>query len=369
MRSFLRSLFVHTLYWTGATAWARRQLVRDRAVIVLLFHRVLTADEMTKTNCLRGIIVSDSTFAGIMGYVKRHCEVLDLSGGDPGWKGDSFKPRCAVTFDDGWIDNAGTAFRIAQEYGVPITIFICPGLVGLKNPFWPEHVIGLLRQSEQFDRKGAPPDFLGLTAIGRRWKQLSGLFEDRLETLVEYLKELAPEERRRQVAEFERHFDSVGIGETTVDAILAWDDVHRLRSAGVTFGLHSQTHQILTRISAAEVQKELEGSKQRLETALGGECNLFAYPNGGWSDEVRRQVQAAGYAAAFTTQAVPWTAESDPFLIPRVNMWEGDAVGASGRFSRPMLEYTLFWKPWRQLRKSSLQASTVSQTGVSQAVL
>jgi peptidoglycan/xylan/chitin deacetylase (PgdA/CDA1 family) len=336
---------------------------------VLLFHRVLTADEMTKTNCLRGIIVSDLTFAGIMGYVKRHCEVLDLSGGDPGWKGDSFKPRCAVTFDDGWIDNAGTAFRIAQKYGVPITIFICPGLVGLKNPFWPEHVIGLLRQSEQFDRKGAPPDFLGLTAIGRRWKQLSGLFEDRLETLVEYLKELAPEERRRQVAEFERHFDSVGIGKTTVDATLAWDDVHRLRSAGVTFGLHSQTHQILTRISAAEVQEELEGSKQRLETALGGECNLFAYPNGGWSGEVRRQVQAAGYAAAFTTQAVPWTAESDPFLIPRVNMWEGDAVGASGRFSRPMLEYTLFWKPWRQLRKSSLQASAVSQTGVSQAVL
>ncbi len=47
MRSFLRSLFVHTLYWTGATAWARRQLVRDRAVTVLLFHRVDDEDQLS----------------------------------------------------------------------------------------------------------------------------------------------------------------------------------------------------------------------------------------------------------------------------------------------------------------------------------
>ena len=63
--------------------------------------------------------------------------------------------------------------------------------------------------------------------------------------------------------------------------------------------------------------------------------------------DVRRQVERAGYTAAFTTHAAPWTAGSDRLLIPRVNIWEGSAVGASGRFSRPMLEYTLFWKPWR----------------------
>jgi peptidoglycan/xylan/chitin deacetylase (PgdA/CDA1 family) len=253
----------------------------------------------------------------------------------------------AVTFDDGWIDNAGAAWGIAQEHGVPLTIFICPALVGVKNPFWVEHVVGLLRRTEQSDRQNGLLQSMGSTAIGSRWKQLSGGLEHRVETIVEYLKTLTPEARGCAVAEFDRRFEAAGIGEDTIDETMSWDDIRRLRRAGVTFGLHTQTHQILTHIPRAQVQEELEGSKRSLEARLSCECGLFAYPNGSWSADVRRQVEEAGYTAAFTTHAAPWTAGSDRLLIPRVNIWEGSAVGASGRFSRPMLEYTLFWKPWR----------------------
>jgi peptidoglycan/xylan/chitin deacetylase (PgdA/CDA1 family) len=213
------------------------------------------------------------------------------------------------------------------------------------------------------------PDALGRTTIGGRWKQLSGEMEERVETVIEYLKTLPPTERTQIVAEFEQHLEHAGTPVDTVDATMGWQDVHRLRRGGVTFGLHTQTHQILTHLSDRQVYEEIETSKRGLEKTLGCECGLFAYPNGSWSESVRRQVEVAGYTAAFTTHPAPWTADSDPLLIPRINIWEGSATGARGRFSRAALEYTLFWKPWRQIQQpaATIQAPA-SPNVISEAV-
>jgi peptidoglycan/xylan/chitin deacetylase (PgdA/CDA1 family) len=364
VRSLLRSIFVQALYWSGATQWAKRRLMRRHSVIVLMFHRVLTAAEQEKSNCLAGIVVRDSTFAGIMQYLRRHCDLLDLSAGMPDWQARHSKLRCAVTFDDGWIDNAGAAFQIAEQFGIPFTIFVCPALIGVKNPFWAEHAIALLRRAEQLHGK----QDLGQTVIGGRWKQLSGGLEERVETVVEYLKTLPPAERTRVVAEFERDLEHTGTPVETVDETMGWHDVHRLRRGGVTFGLHTQTHQILTHLSDAQVYEELATSKRDLEEAMGCDCGLFAYPNGSWSEGVRRQVEAAGYTAAFTTYPAPWTADSDHLLIPRINIWEGSATGATGRFSRAALEYTLFWKPWRQMQQPAAIPAPASPKTISEAV-
>jgi peptidoglycan/xylan/chitin deacetylase (PgdA/CDA1 family) len=347
VRSFFKSLTVSVFYRCGLFRFVKSQLRQRNAIVVVMFHRVLTGEEQSRTNCLQGIVVTARTFDRIARYLAETFEVVDLKLGAPGWTG-SERLRVAVTFDDGWVDNATTAAPTAEQYHVPMTIFVCPGLIGRSNPFWPEYVIGLLRT---FGANNLAPH-IARSRIGRIWQELAGAAGDHIENVVERLKRLPGDERDASIAELAGLAEQDGT-ENTVDRTMGWDVVSRLHQTGVTFGLHTQTHQILTTIPMPVVRDELRSSKQCLESQLGHDCGLFAYPNGSWSPEIRAETAAAGYKLAFTTEPAPWTEDSDPLLIPRVNVWEGTAVDVSGRFSPAMLEYNLFWKTWRAMRSNS----------------
>ena len=117
--------------------------------------------------------------------------------------------------------------------------------------------------------------------------------------------------------------------------------------AGVTFGSHSQTHQILPTIVRDVAQTELVDSKQEIQHWLRKNCVLFAYPNGDWSADVRDLVSQAGYKLAFTTQVGGWKRDCDSLLIPRVTVAEGMLVGPLGGFSPAAFEYGTFWRVYR----------------------
>jgi peptidoglycan/xylan/chitin deacetylase (PgdA/CDA1 family) len=56
---------------------------------------------------------------------------------------------CALTFDDGTADNAHTLRELAEELDVPVTLYVCPGLLGRPNPFMPaEAAIRLMDADE-----------------------------------------------------------------------------------------------------------------------------------------------------------------------------------------------------------------------------
>jgi glycosyltransferase involved in cell wall biosynthesis/peptidoglycan/xylan/chitin deacetylase (PgdA/CDA1 family) len=49
--------------------------------------------------------------------------------------GESLKRVCALTFDDGSADNATVLPEILASFGVPATLFVCPGLLGHPHPW------------------------------------------------------------------------------------------------------------------------------------------------------------------------------------------------------------------------------------------
>ncbi|MFH2068777.1 MAG: polysaccharide deacetylase family protein [Candidatus Omnitrophota bacterium] len=93
-------------------------------------------------------------------------------------------------------------------------------------------------------------------------------------------------------------------GNAEKDRLLNWPEASEMKKAGFTFGSHSLTHANLTSIDPEQARKEITESKKILETQLQEPANLFCYPFGSYSPEVKKMVADAGYQAAFVTPPV-----------------------------------------------------------------
>ena len=134
----------------------------------------------------------------------------------------------------------------------------------------------------------------------------------------------------------------------TVDKTMTWEQIAELQTRGVTFGSHTSTHEILTTVPAAQAEQEIVSSREAIQQKLGSSCELFSYPNGDYSDQVRDLVAQAGYKFAFLNQEPGvWTRDCDPFLIPRVNVCEYHLVDSKGNFSPTIFNYAVVWSAAR----------------------
>jgi peptidoglycan/xylan/chitin deacetylase (PgdA/CDA1 family) len=320
LRLLMRCIFVLALAASGSLRRARRRLCESGATIILTFHRVLDDTSYQETNSLPGIVIRLSTFREMVGYLSRHCELIGLA--DAVSSSKSERVRIVCTFDDGWIDNYTTAFPVVRNFNLPITIFICPDLMGQNMPFWPERAVALLRQNSRYN-------------------------PSQIEEEVEKLKNLTPEQRERAIEGFAHADNSSTVKSSSVDRTFSWAEVLEMNRAGVCFGSHTNTHQILTTIPEDQCREELFRSKQVLEQVLAKPCSTFAYPNGNWSPRIRQAVAEAGFTVAVTTERRACTSASDPLTLFRVNVCESNVVGLTGRFSPAMFQYTTLWKAWR----------------------
>ncbi|HEY2363873.1 MAG TPA: polysaccharide deacetylase family protein [Candidatus Angelobacter sp.] len=297
-----------------------RKWVKQHGAIVLTFHRVLTDSELQQTASLGGMIVRQRTFADFLKYASQHCEFANLEQ-EPQWK-PAGKLKLAMTFDDGWSDNAEWAYPIAAQYHVPLVIFIVPEKTGTALPFWPERTAAALDRVPAANR-------------GRR--------TDFIQRSIEELKALRAQERESRINQMLGPGGAVE-SSTTVDKTMTWEQIAELHAGGVTFGSHTSTHEILTTIPATQAEQEIVSSREAIQQKLGGSCHLFSYPNGDCSQPVRDLVAQAGYEFAFLNQEPGvWTRDCDPFLIPRVNVCEYHLVNSKGNFSPLIFQYAVVW--------------------------
>jgi peptidoglycan/xylan/chitin deacetylase (PgdA/CDA1 family) len=304
---------------SGMLSLARKWVQRHGA-IVLTFHRVLTDSELQQTASMGGMIVRHRTFAAFLNYASQHCEFANLDH-EPEWK-PTGKLKLAVTFDDGWSDNAESVYPIASQHHVPFVIFIVPERTGTALPFWPE------RTAAALDRATSVNGSRRAASIGRA---------------IEELKALPATERESRVSQM---IGSAGALESSaaVDRTMTWEQIAELHVRGVTFGSHTSTHEILTMVPTAQAEQEIACSREAIQQKLGGSCHLFSYPNGDCSEQVRELVEQAGYKFAFLNQEPGvWTRDCDPFLIPRVNVCEYHMVDSKGNFSPLIFDYAVVW--------------------------
>jgi peptidoglycan/xylan/chitin deacetylase (PgdA/CDA1 family) len=102
--------------------------------------------------------------------------------------------------------------------------------------------------------------------------------------------------------------------------LLTWDEVRRLRDAGVELGSHTATHAHLTALSNADVAREAASSRAVLERELGTTIEAFAYPYGDTDPVVQHLVGACGYVYGLTCRAGPSRYEDSLLALPRIEV-------------------------------------------------
>lgn len=117
---------------------------------------------------------------------------------------------------------------------------------------------------------------------------------------------------------------------------LTLDQVLDMQSDGIDFQSHSSAHLDLTSLDYPSCVEDLRQSRELLESLLGREVTLLAYPRGRHDSTVRAAARAAGYTHAFT---LPERREpTGPYAIPRVGIFRGNTTRTVAvKASRPYL--------------------------------
>ncbi|MDE2222894.1 MAG: polysaccharide deacetylase family protein [Candidatus Omnitrophica bacterium] len=106
--------------------------------------------------------------------------------------------------------------------------------------------------------------------------------------------------------------------------MLTWDEVKEMEKSNITMGAHTQHHPYLPRLSLAQAQSEIAGSKKIIEQHLGHPVDYFCYPVGGFTEEIKRMVQRDGYKAAVTTNRGTDRFDHDLYELKRIHINNSD---------------------------------------------
>jgi len=332
LRRTIYIIAANALYYSGLIwLWLaiRRRLTDPHRTCVIGFHRVLTERDWNRSASQRGIVLREETFARLLQHLRRWFQVIPLSElTEGGYK--STKPRCLLTFDDGWRDNFTTAFPLLKRFRMPVVVFLTTGLIDSRETFWVER----LRKAwgdPDLQKKMREP-FETLTP--------SQSPESDLAEMIEILKHRPSRERTKIISQLLPPAPPIS-APAGVDEMLTWEEVLVMSQQGTEFGAHTVTHPLLVYESDSELESEVRSSKQAIEDRLGTEVRAFAYPNGSWDERVRNRVEVAGFSCAFTTQRGWYSQGDDRFAIRRIMLHEGNITGPGGHFSPAVLSLRL----------------------------
>ena len=127
---------------------------------------------------------------------------------------------------------------------------------------------------------------------------------------------------------------------------LSWEQVKEMSQYGISFGSHTRRHVYLPSISKEQMKDEIIGSKQIIEQHLGSPVYYFAYPGGGFSEEIKAITATAGYQAALATNRGYDRLNIDLYELNRIhiNNWD-NKYSLTGKLSG-------FYNLIRELKRS-----------------
>jgi len=225
-----------------------------------------------------------------------------------------------ITFDDGYKDVYLNAYPILKKLSIPATIFLPTSCIDTGEVLWHDRVFSAFRETQRSSLPeygicaktyslGTPEEKLRAQQdILRFLRSLNT--HDRLVWIDCLIAKLFPQDRK--------NFSPM---------MLSWDDIKTMHVNGLSFGSHTVTHPIMSKISPEQAMWEICESKKIIESHLGAPVRTFAYPNGKEEDfdhTTKALLQEVGYVCALTTIFGTNAYGHDLFALRRGQPWETD---------------------------------------------
>jgi peptidoglycan/xylan/chitin deacetylase (PgdA/CDA1 family) len=279
---------------------------------ILIFHRVLPERDPLFPQELFAARF-DRTMAAVAGAF----DVKPLTQAVALLKSGQLRGRVlAITFDDGYADNATIALPILQRHGLPATFYVSTGFLN-GGRMWNDTVIECLRHTQQ--------PVLQLQALGLGAVPAATVADKRqaIARVIPAIKYLGLQERQTALAQL---LHAAGNPTLPNDLMMRSDQVLALHRAGMEIGAHTVNHPILTALADDAAQAEIARGRATLEALTGAPVRTLAYPNGGPDRDYDRRhaamAQALGFEAAVTTAAGVSRPGDDLFQLPRFTPWD-----------------------------------------------
>jgi peptidoglycan/xylan/chitin deacetylase (PgdA/CDA1 family) len=264
-------------------------------------------------------LVRQRLFNEQLRYLIRHYDLVPLEHAIRALQSRTLRrPTACITFDDGYRSNYTLALPLLDQFQVPATVFLTTGLIGTDRTVW---TVEMLLAFGSTAARQLDLSSFGLGPVTLQGRRHALRIARRA---VEGAKQMPPQERTAAV-----HALSTQLAlDKDVDAgpfrMMAWEDVAAMdRSAMVSFGAHTKTHQILATLDDAELKAEISDSIDAIKQRLASVVSIFAYPNGGVQDFDSRSIQAlhdCGITAAVTTIEGLNGPGTDPFRLRRITI-------------------------------------------------
>lgn len=222
----------------------------------------------------------------------------------------------AITFDDGYADNAEIALPILKKFALRATFFIATGFLD-GGRMWNDTVIEAVRNLPAGDLDLSEKK-LGHYSLNS-WNDRHNAYS----SIIKKIKHL-PQGERQSLVEWIASLVPNGL--VTKDLMMRSEQVEELHRNHMEIGGHTVTHPILSSVSDEQAAYEIAEGRARLEAITGSPVRVFAYPNGkpgqDYLPKHREMVRQQGFTAAVSTQWGVSTASSDPYQLHRFTPWD-----------------------------------------------
>ncbi len=288
----LRSALKQTMLSTGTVRLMRYSL--RTKVPVVMYHRISRDPDPFFP------AVSAKVFEKQMEYIKHAYHVISLDELIGYWAKGEEAPSgsLAVTFDDGDACAWSLAYPVLKKFEIPITVFLASGPTEENGFIWTD----LLRWQLKLTQKNKCS--IDIDGCRREWAL--NTVQERLNALTELSRILKTVENKHREIVMEQMEEVFGVKRSNFPErwLLTPKQVKSLQKDQITFGAHTMTHPILSRMPLAEARYEIFESKKHLEKILNEKVRHFAYPNGEAGDftqEHEQLVLQAGFDSACST--------------------------------------------------------------------
>jgi peptidoglycan/xylan/chitin deacetylase (PgdA/CDA1 family) len=350
-----------TLNVTGLVSlclFLRRHILRRYGVYVLSYHHVVP-DMGTSHHD-----VTVQQLDAHLKFLKSWFRIVPLEQVPALLSGRIDRDYVALTFDDGYEDNFQHALPLLQRHDVPATVFLIAGLTGGNAIPWYDECRVYLPFLANTDIGGveasAVPLLTALTSImsGR------GALEDRIERALEAMKDATSDACTAILGLMRRRYGQTG--DHLVSRrfkIMRWDQVREMGRHGVTFGAHTMTHPILTKLPIAQIESEIQRSGAVIERQVGTPCKTFAYPNGDFDHRAVDVLSRHGFIVACTQQFGVNRPGANPLTLKRIGMGCTPDYVLAAKVSglvTPVYALRQWWRAWILRSRSPLRRLSVS---------